>query len=58
VTDFKETRLPDRKTLIRNAIETEFFGGGEWRVADNPDPNGARCHVTRIWGRPPRKAVA
>jgi hypothetical protein len=40
---------PDRATLIRNAIQTEFFGGSKWREVVSPD--GVRCHVTRLWGK-------
>jgi hypothetical protein len=40
---------PDRASLIRNAIQTEFFGGGKWRELVSPD--GVRCHVTRLWGK-------
>jgi hypothetical protein len=39
---------PDRATLIRNAMQTEFFGGGKWREVVSPD--GVRCYVTRLWG--------
>ena len=38
----------DRATLIRNAIQAEFFGGGKWREVVSPD--GVRCYVTRLWG--------
>jgi hypothetical protein len=37
-----------RAELLRNAIRTEFFGGGKWREVVNPD--GVRCYVTRLWG--------
>jgi hypothetical protein len=61
MTYFKDVPLPNRATLIRNAVETEFFGGGEWRQVVSPD--GVVCYVTRIWGKdkddsPERKAAA
>jgi hypothetical protein len=50
--DFIGPKVPpkrDRASLIRNAIQTEFFGGGKWREVVSPD--GVRCHVTRLWGK-------
>jgi hypothetical protein len=38
-----------RSTLVNNAIQTEFFGGGRWREVISPD--GVRCYVTRLWGK-------
>jgi hypothetical protein len=46
----KDDRLP-RSLLIRNAEQTEFFGGGQWREVVSPD--GVRCFVTRLWGKEP-----
>ncbi len=42
----------ERSNLIRNAKQTEFFGGGEWRTVVSPD--GVLCHVTRLWGKDPQ----
>jgi hypothetical protein len=46
--DSKQAPKPDRATLIRNAMQAEFFGGGKWREVISPD--GVRCCVTRLWG--------
>ncbi len=45
----KNATRSDRLRLIRNAQQTEFFGGGQWREAVSPD--GVRCFVTRLWGK-------
>jgi hypothetical protein len=53
VSDFN--KLPDpknrslRATLRRNAIQSEYFGGGKWREVISPD--GVRCYVTQLWGK-------
>jgi hypothetical protein len=44
-------RRLSRSHLIRNAEQTEFYGGGQWREAISPD--GVRCFVTRLWGQDP-----
>ncbi len=46
----KGDRLP-RSVLIRNAKQTEFYGGGQWREVISPD--GVRTFVTRLWGKDP-----
>jgi hypothetical protein len=46
--DSKQAPKPDRATLIRNAMQAEFFGGGKWREVISPD--SVRCCVTRLWG--------
>jgi hypothetical protein len=43
----EQKRLP-RSKFIRNAKQTEFFGGGQWREVTSPD--GVTCCVTRLWG--------
>jgi hypothetical protein len=48
----KPDRAPSRATLIRNAVQTEFFGGGQWREVVSPD--GVRSYVTRLWGDEPK----
>ena len=40
-----------RSNLTRNAMHTEFFGGGRWREVVSPD--GIVCYVTRLWGEDP-----
>jgi hypothetical protein len=40
-----------RWELIRNAQQTEFYGGGQWREIVSPD--GVRYFVTRLWGKDP-----
>ena len=45
----KTALKPDRATLIRNAKQVEFFGGGRWREVVSPD--GVRCYVNRLWGK-------
>jgi hypothetical protein len=42
-------KAPARTALIRNAIHTEFFGGGQWCEVVSQD--GAVRHVTRLWSR-------
>lgn len=41
-----------RAAFIRNAVQTEFFGGGKWRKVVSPD--GVVCYVTRLWGKEPQ----
>jgi hypothetical protein len=48
--DHKDDRLP-RSLLIRNAEQTEFYGGGQWREVVSSD--GVRCFVTQLWGKDP-----
>jgi hypothetical protein len=45
-----------RSDLIRNAQQTEFYGGGQWREVVSPD--GVRCFVTRLWGKDPEPKLA
>jgi hypothetical protein len=43
------TDQPSRRaTLIRNAVQTEFFGGWQWREVISLD--GVLSYVTRLWG--------
>jgi hypothetical protein len=42
-----EARIP-RSSLVNNAIQTEYFGGGRWKEVTSPD--GVRCYATRLWG--------
>ena len=42
--------------LIRNAIQTEHFGGGSWREVVSPD--SVVCYVTRLWGKEPQAISA
>jgi hypothetical protein len=39
-----------RSSLVNNAVQTEYFGGGRWHEIISPD--GVRCYVTRLWGNP------
>lgn len=48
----RPARSCDRATLIRNAVQTEFFGGGQWREFVSTD--GVPCYVTRLWGKEPQ----
>jgi hypothetical protein len=57
--DFNKLQTPEsgsaRATSIRNANQTEYFGGGSWREVVSPD--GVVCYVSRLWGKKPEQPL-